>query len=382
MNLTERTERAATRLAEAVDACDHCGWDPYDALSSPLVRTLARGRLARGAAIQALKRSPVNVRPLVGVRPRRHTKGLALFASAYARLDRLGLGAGHLARARALAHDLVARAVPAGAGAGWAYDFDVQTRWAFYPAGQPNAVVTTFVAHALLDVADATGDDELREVAHRALPFARERLVGERDGERFYVYFPGATTPIHNANLLVAGLFARCSSGDDDLAIARDAVGYSLARQRPDGTWPYGEGHGLEWVDGFHTAYNLDALALWDERTRDARGRAALESGLDAYVERLFDEDGAPRATTAARHPIDIHAASSAIGTLSRLRERHPAALATAARVLDWTLRTMSRRDGRFAFQRHARRRISVPYVRWSDGHMLVAMASYLEAAR
>jgi hypothetical protein len=378
MTEPDRAREAVTRLVEAVAARDHAGWDPYDALSSPLLRAVARGRLPRGAAIQALKRSPVNLRPLAGVRPQRHTKGLALFASAYVRLHRLGLGADYGDRAVALARDLAARAVPAGDGAGWAYDFDVQTRWAFYPAGRPNAVVTTFVAHALLDVAELAGDDSLREDARRAVAFARSRLLVERGSERFFGYFPGAETPIHNANLLVAGLFAR--TGETDAAA--DAVAFSVTRQSADGTWAYGEGPRLQWVDGFHTAYNLDALALWERATDDVPAAEALRRGMDAYVHKLFDADGAPRATTTERFPVDIHAASSAIGTLSRLRDLHPEAMPRARKVLDWTLNVMWRPDGRFAFQQHRRMRNSVPYVRWSDGHMALALASYLEATR
>jgi hypothetical protein len=42
----------------------------------------------------------------------------------------------------------------------------------------------------------------------------------------------------------------------------------------------------------------------------------------------------------------------------------------------------MRRRDGRFAFHLHRLYRNPIPYIRWSDGHMLLALASYLTAER
>jgi hypothetical protein len=40
----------------------------------------------------------------------------------------------------------------------------------------------------------------------------------------------------------------------------------------------------------------------------------------------------------------------------------------------------MRRDDGRFAFQQRRLFRTSVPYARWSDGHMLLALSEYLTA--
>src|SRR5262249_48425297 len=145
---------------------------------------------------------------------------------------------------------------------------------------------------------------------------------------------------------------------------ARRAIAYTVARQRPDGSWPYGEAPGLEWVDGFHTAYVLDALADYVGRVEDPPARAALERGTAFYVERLIDPDGAARPPPAARPP--------APGSPPRPPR------APAGGVPEGPLATMQRREGRSASQQPRRYRNSIPYVRWSDGHMLLALADYL----
>jgi hypothetical protein len=155
-------------------------------------------------------------------------------------------------------------------------------------------------------------------------------------------------------------------------------MSYTLSRQRRDGSWPYGEARGLGWVDGFHTAFVLGALRRWYERTGDAEVGAALQRGLGFYLQRLIEPNGLTRASTTSRYPVDIHAASTAIWTLSETARFEPSTRAVASRVLGWTLLHMRRSDGRFAFQLHRRLHNSIPYIRWSDAHMLLALASFL----
>jgi hypothetical protein len=374
--------RAAGRLSGALESENFAGWDPYDALASPLLRRCARTPLLRRLAIQSLKWSPINPRPVLGVPKQQHTKALALCASAYARLAWLDEGARYGELARTLGQRLAERVIdrPDG-GAGWGYDFDVQTRWGYYRRGQPNAVATAFAAHALLDVGSRGEDPSLEELPRRAAAFMCSELLEEEPGGSFFRYFPGADTAIHNASLLLASVIARLD-GSEHYAAAERAVHFSLERQRADGSWPYGEHPGLGWVDGFHTAYVLDSLATWHRRTGGAEIGEAITRGLRLYLDRLIEPTGAPRATLDSLYPIDIHSASTAVTTLSGLQGYDDRALQTAERVLEWTLRNMTRRDGRFAFRRHRPLRNSVPYVRWSDGHMLLALANYLTARR
>src|SRR5437016_4873355 len=63
------------------------GFDPYDGLLSPVARLplLNRSRVWRLAITQVVKRSSLNLRPLLGIAPGLNPKGLALFLSAAAR---------------------------------------------------------------------------------------------------------------------------------------------------------------------------------------------------------------------------------------------------------------------------------------------------------
>jgi hypothetical protein len=371
-------EAAAESLSAALEREDFVGWDPYDALASPALRTVARTPLIRQAAIQGLKALPFNLRPVLGVPRTENPKALALFASAYARLARFDPSGRFDDLALALAGRLEGRALEVGSGAGWGYPFDVQTRWGYYPCTKPNAVVTSFATHAFMDVEELAPPGRFSQVISSALEFAGSRLKVERAGDSFYSYYEGSKTPIHNASLLVASMFAR--RGESVEAIP--ALRYSLDRQRPDGSWPYGEAPHLGWVDGYHTAFVLwslgQAAGIPEEADRTER---TLAGGLGFLLENLVNEDGAVRASPESRYPVDIHSCASSIWALSALRKHDPRALEAAGRILTWTLARMRRDDGRFAFQRHRLFRASVPYARWSDGHMLLALAEFLSAS-
>ena len=368
---------AADSLSAALERTDFIGWDPYDALASPGIRALARTPFLRQAAIQAVKNVPFNVRPLLRVPRTENSKALALFVSAYTRLAEVDPDDRFASLALALADRLEQRTLRAGDGLGWGYPFDVQTRWGHYPRTVPNAVATSFAAHALMDVEELAPPGRFAGTIESALEYARSRLLVKQGGEAYYAYYEGSTVPIHNASLLVASTFARRGRAEEALP----ALGYSLARQAADGSWPYGSEPHLSWVDGYHTAFILWALDRSSSGSQESEGiDRAIHRGLGFFLETLVDPDGAVRASPDARYPIDVHACSSSVWALSALGDRDPRAFEAASRVLDWTLAHLRREDGRFAFQRRRFFRASVPYTRWSDGHMLLALSEFLTA--
>jgi hypothetical protein len=324
----------------------------------------------------------VNLRGVAGTPKEQHTKAIALCVSAYARLAREPGGDRFRAGLPGLVGLLETKAVPRGDASAWAYEFHMQTRWGEYRAGKPNAVATAFAGHALMDAMDLDGNPSREELARRGVAYACRELVIEKNGERFFAYYEGKDTPIHNASVMLAALAGRCSDPDsEERRVAADAIAYTISRQRPDGSWPYGEGKRLGWVDGFHTAYVLESLRQWYELTGDESARRALDRGLDLYLVALVDPDGAARATLRNRYPIDIHAVATAISALALLESYDERAFPTATRVLGWTLASLQRADGRFAFQQHRTWRNPTPYIRWGDAHMLLALATYCKQA-
>ena len=368
------------------------GWvgpDPYDALNGKLLG-VPRSRLGRRAVIQAVKRSPVDLRGVLRIAPRRDSAAIAHVLSAYVRADVVD-GAARESRIDWCVEQLADLRTGFSSESSWGYHFDVETRFFFYPETTPNTIATAFAGLSLLDAYEATGDDRtlgLAASAGRFLLESVERTVGR--GGAYFGYFPGDRSPIHNASLLACCLLARLVpfGGDDTDRLAeavQRGVGFALAHQRPDGSWPYAETPAGQWVDGLHTGYVLDALldcsaaaALSPEMRQEVL--AAWARGLDFYSECLFDRGEIPRFTSANTYPIDGQYVAQAIETFSRAAAVEPARLADALRVFDFALRRMRRSDGSFAFQRHRFWVNSVPHVRWVQAPMLAAFGALISA--
>ena len=70
-------------LSLYIESRDFRGYDPYDALNSPVARVLGFGlKFGRIAWIQLFRRLPINLRPLLFCAKGHNPKGLGLFLDA------------------------------------------------------------------------------------------------------------------------------------------------------------------------------------------------------------------------------------------------------------------------------------------------------------
>ncbi|MGA6987590.1 MAG: hypothetical protein WBZ01_16160, partial [Terriglobales bacterium] len=120
---------------------DWAGDDPYDALNSPLFRTLPflDHRLPRLVLTQALKRSPVNFRRLLHIPKTQNPKAIALFLSAFVTLERID-AASQKNDIEKMIERLCDLRSPRTDYWCWGYSFPWQTRTIVVPSGAPNLV--------------------------------------------------------------------------------------------------------------------------------------------------------------------------------------------------------------------------------------------------
>jgi hypothetical protein len=323
-----------------------------------------------------VKRSPLDLRPLFGIPHARGAAALAHVVSAYARggflppaeiEPKLRRTAGWLAEQRCAGFEEPC----------FGYDFDVQTGVFFYPRGAPNTIATAFAGTALLDAYERLEEPELLELAAGTGDFfVRHIPQTEADRGAFFGYLAGDRTPIHNANLLACALLVRLSSHLDraDFRQAAEAgIAYTLSRQRPDGSWPYGDAPQLDWIDNFHTGYVLDSLMACAEAGFALE--QPIERGLHYYRSALFLDDGTPRYTPGSVYPVDSQCVAQGIQTFARA-----GSLDQAYKVFRWAHSRMRRRDGAFFFQRRRLWVNRTPHVRWTVAPIMLALANLLRA--
>jgi hypothetical protein len=357
--------RAAAGLTRTAAARRWRGPDPYDGLWWSWPRPLVGGRRRRQVFMQLHARSPFDVRRLYRRSHPLIPKALGIFGSVCARLHRIDPAGSYDELARDALGTLDADRTSGNPA--WGYHWDMQTRWSFYPAGSSNVVVTAFAVRGLTEGAETLGEPGWAERAARAAEWVAEELYAP---EGFYRYHPGSDSVIHNASLLGAR-----TAYEHDPSAAREAaaraVERTLAGQRADGAWPYGEGSNLGFVDSFHTGYVLSCLC--DLRELDPAIDAALRRGTDYYVERFFGADGWTPLWPTRRYPEDAHSAGTGMTSLATLVRAGYADADVLRRVADRVV-AHKLRDGHVVHRRGRLVRSTVRYLRWCDAHVALGL--------
>jgi len=383
-NLQEDTTIAKSTALKLLAYCrtnNWVGYDPYDALNSRVFRTLPflDFRLARLVLTQSVKRCPVNLRPLLLVPKTPNPKGIALFLSSLVRLSRCGWAEAD-GMIGPMAAKLLSLRSPGESRACWGYNFDWQQRTVLVPKGSPNIICSTSAGNALLDAYEQAPEPAWLSAAVSAAEFILNDLYWRRDGSKAsFSYTILGRDEIHNANLLGAAFLCRVGrlSGERRfIEPALEAARYSVARQHNDGSWHYGEAPSQQWIDNFHTGFNLVALRRICEYGQTAEFESSLRRGFDFFRTHFFRKDGAPRYFHDATYPIDIHSVAQSLITLTELRDLGEDNVDLARAVLGWALRNMWDRRGFFYFQKHPRFTVRTSFMRWSQAWMLLALAT------
>ncbi|HEY0762024.1 MAG TPA: prenyltransferase/squalene oxidase repeat-containing protein [Pyrinomonadaceae bacterium] len=364
---------------------DFAGHDPFDALNSRLFNAtpLAQSRNARLIFTQLVKRSPADMRGLVGVPGERNAKGIALFALAQIANYRRVKTPDAAARVQEFLAWLMAMRIEGYSGAAWGYNFDWQSRNFFASKNMPTIVPTAFAARALIEGHGL--QDEYLKIARTVCDFILKDLPRsvETKSEVCFSYAPQSDTRIFNASLLAAEVLASVGSLTGEaqlLEVAERATRYVVNNQQPDGSWVYGTDSKQSWKDNFHTAYVLFSLKRIIELSpANQEFQTALERGYQFWKTRFFLAEGWPKYYDDDPYPVDTHAAASAIVTFLECRDLDRDAPKLAQNVARWTIQNLRDRRGFFYYQKRRFYTVRKPYMRWTQAWMLYALSRLLE---
>ncbi len=385
---TRRAREVLGSTLEYSRRADFAGYNKHDGLNSPILGALlGRARWTRLVAIQAVMRSPWNLRPLLRVPRTRNPKGLGLFASAYLDLWHHTRDPRHLAQARALLDWLLDHPASGFPGLSWGYPYPWQDVGFFAPRHFPNRVVTCWVGFAFLEGARATAEARYLEALPRIAEFLTRTPNVLHDDEQMkcysYVPDPRVTWAVMDVPALVGAFLAEAADvlrRPADRAEAERLLRWVVDKQTDYGGWYYthppGESHITH--DNYHTAIILDCLDRYRRATGDDRFDDAYWRGLEFYRDKLFTAAGAPRWMSDREYPYDIHGAASGILCFDRAALRDPAYGRISRRVLEWTLDNMYDPRGFFYYQRGRVLTSRFCLMRWANGWMCRALAYHL----
>ena len=376
---------------------DFKGWDPYDGLNSKVLRKilpLKHSALLRLVVIQGFKRCPWNLRRMFLVPKQHNAKGIGLFLQGYCNLlkivtkdntlaSTIGTKEQILEKIHYLSDLLICMQSKGYHGACWGYNFDWQSRRLFlFPAYSPTVVATCFCTSALFEAYELTKKKEYLDVALDSANFILKDLhFDDYKGEKMISYSPlQGNYLVSNASLLGSKVLAYCykyTKKDEYLEIARSSVKACCLGQAEDGSWTYSQVPPKQWIDSFHTGYNLDGLMAYEKLTGDKSFHDNIEKGFDFYIKNFFNEDGSPKYYHNEQYPIDIHCPGQLLVTLHSLN-KYDDYYHLADKVLEWTIKNMQDEKGYFYYQIKKSKNSKIPYMRWSNAFMFYAMSYYL----
>jgi hypothetical protein len=360
---------------------DWTGYEPYDALNSKIVKALPflNFRFPQLVLTQGLKRSPINVRKLLLIPKKPNPKPTAVFLSSFLKLSRIGMtdfkdDIGHMI------DRLISLRAPGVSYWCWGYSFPWQTRTVLVPDLAPNLVCTTFVANALLDAYEHLADERCLTMAQSAAEYILNELYWSDGGSVAGFAYPLATVrnQVHNANFLAAALLCRMwkVSGEEKfLAPALKAARHSAKKQQADGSWLYGEASTQNWIDNFHTGYNLCGLRAIGQYAGTDEFEPYIQRGFDFYKAHFLKADGSNRYFHDRDFPVDTHCVAQTIIMLLALKDLDPENVARARNVFDWTMQHMWDKRGFFYYQVHRHYTNRISYMRWTQAWMFLALA-------
>ncbi|MDJ0840993.1 MAG: hypothetical protein QNK37_31065 [Acidobacteriota bacterium] len=392
-------ENMLRRLDAWVRTNGWAGYDPYDIRGLPWMIWIGKRRkhapfelleriVNRGAAV-----FPGAGRFLFRVKPRVNAKAMGLFARAYTILHRLDTGVDYADRAAECFQWLRRNMSPGYSGAAWGYPFDWASR-KLIPQGTPSSVVTCTAGDAFRTAWLLSGDPDALNVCKSVGRFLTKDLNRARNdkGHTCFSYTPVDDFQVHNANLMVAEFLVWLGKTIDDpalLELGASAGYFALDEQNDDGSldyWSRAQRTVKGQMDHYHTGFEMRALCgLWRHT-----GDEAFLNGLkryDAFYRKHYLEpegDGLiPRFKPGSTQPVDIHSCAEALILNTTLAPHFPQAAEPVAGFLRWIAANMQTTEGWFIYRLwdkgHLPRREVIPYLRWGQAWMMLALALCLK---
>lgn len=375
-------ENSIQKLEKWVEDHDYKGYEPFDGLSS-FFRPLTFGNLFLDRLLmQLVRQSPLNLRPLLGVKPLESTIGRGYMVGGYLTMLKLTGDKKYKDKAVLCLDWLMENKSLGYIDYSWGKHFDFASRGGRYPKFEPITIWTSLIGLSFLDAYETIGDKKYLDVAVSVCNWILKLPRNQTNSGICLGYTAlknGDCCTIHNQSMTGAAMLARTAKHTDNpeyIKIAKEAMKYSCTRQLPNGGWYYGEDPKYHWIDNFHTGYNLNALKCYIECTNDKAYEENLCQSLEFLKNNFFEENSRPKYYHNRTYPVDSQCASQAIETLANFSDYDKDTLELAIKVAKWTIDNMQDKDGHFYYRQYPIGiKAKTPMLHWAQATTHKALA-------
>jgi rhamnogalacturonyl hydrolase YesR len=374
-------KESISKVEKWVEDHDYMGYEPFDGLSSFLRPLTFNNMFAERILQQIVRQSPLNLRPLLGIKPKESTKGRGYMAWGYLTMMKVAGEQEYKEKAIHCLEWLIKNKSPKHNHYSWGNHYDFTGRGGLYSKFEPIIVWTALIGQAFLDAYEGLHEERYLDVAKGICSWIRDLPIEKTESGTCISYFSFKQSSVHNSNMLGAAMLARTGriiNNDKYMDVASQAMQYSCSRQLPSGAWYYGEDPKYHWIDNFHTGYNLDSLKCYIESAGDKCYEDNLRRGFGFFKNTFFEANGRPKYYHNRVYPVDSQCASQAIETLSAFSEYDEASLPLALKVAKWTIQNMQDKSGYFYYRRYPLIKAKTPMLHWGQATTYKALALLL----
>lgn len=383
MKAYNKLHTATFKLLNYIERENYKGYDPYDTLKSPLFKLpfFRKSKWIRFGTQQLVKRSPLNLRPLLRIPPGYNPVTLGLCIQAYSNLirafpDQKSVYENNI---NLLLKDLISLMSEGYKGASWGYDFDWEARYFKIQAYEPTIVATGFITNALFNAYLTLNLPKALDLCISSANFILHDINRTYERDTFcFSYSPFDKQVVFNASMKGARSLAQVYSITKDESLkeqAQKAVAFVIKHQGEDGSWIYSKSKAGGWVDNYHTGYIIDCLDEYIKHTGDEKYIPNLKNGFSFYQSNFFEENKIPKLYDHSVYPVDCTAAAQSLLTLTRFND-----INLAQNVASWMINNMQDSSGYFYFRKFKNKTVKMSFMRWSNAWMFLGLTSLIVA--
>jgi len=370
------------KLEKYIENEQYRGYDPYDTLNS-WIPFQYLGKWAAAIATQIQKRNPINIRPLLGIKKGINPKAFGLFLQAYSILYKKTNNKEYLEKANYFFNWLKDNYSKRYSGYCWGYNFPWANPKHFYDSYTPSSVVTGFVIKGIYEYYKITNNEKAKEILISASNFILNDIPVSKDEQGIcFSYTPLKRDLCFNSSLLAAEILAKAYSFSHQSELKEkiiSAVDWVIAHQKQDGRWNYSidinSGKEYQQID-FHQGYILESIFEIKNilNIENKKWEEALKKGMKFYKEQQFFSNGISYWRLPKKYPVEIHNQAQGVITFLKLNKYYPNSKEFASTIANWTIQNMQAKNGHFYYQNHKYYKHKIPYMRWSNAWMFLAL--------
>ncbi len=371
----------------------YLGWDPYDGLSGEISRKFANKKLLNIAMIQLNLYSPVNLRPLLGIKKDRANKAIALFSRAY--LGLYGATGDPVFRieAKKLLKELADKNI-----SGNKDQFSCSSYYFEYMAPKhrlapeiPDIICITESIKSFVSAYEILNKRRYLLQSKKAINALIHMLLCEENGVTYFKYTPyEESRVVFDVSALALesiSQFLKHIPNQELVAIGNKVLASLVEYQANNGTWPFSyyiPKNSYYWQVDYHQGFIIDGIVSflpYTDNSLQQRVHRAVERAIWFYRYKQFDTDGRSYYRYPVKYPINIHNQSQGIITFTKLYRMFGVVehFNFARKIARWTIQNMQDPAGYFYSQVWPGVVNKIPYMRWAQAWMMLALTTLLQ---